>query len=220
MVRNGPNSLRGSVSTLSLRAPQVDDANDSATKQRFAELEADLAALRTEMANKSAASGTGRGATTYDSLDLPLPPQLRFLDESTPINGPMHQILAGAHSPSGTLPPILGTAVTVQDDANPSYRVMQEYLNRRDHEERNMEEQKKRLEVNTLFEKFNEAYRAPRRSLISKGLSVEESALKSPEAYCQPFCDFLTENPTVFHAVDYIEKKLEKAGFKKVRIFA
>jgi hypothetical protein len=40
--------------------------------------------------------------------------------------------------------------------------------------------------------------------------------LKSPKEYTQPFCEFLTENPTVFHAVDYFEKKLEKAGFKKV----
>ena len=56
-------------------------------------------------------------------------------------------------------------------------------------------------------------------SLITKGLEKQEreqNALRSPEAYTQPFCDFLTENPTVWHAVQYFEKKLDAAGFKKV----
>ena len=34
-----------------------------------------------------------------------------------------------------------------------------------------------------------------------------------PEAYTKPFCDFLTENPTIFHAVEYFKTKLEKLGF-------
>lgn len=72
----------------------------------------------------------------------------------------------------------------------------------------------------SLFEKYNENMRheqlKPKRSLITKAFIGEENALKSPEAYTQPFCEFLTENPTVFHAVDYFEKKLEKAGFKKL----
>jgi hypothetical protein len=57
------------------------------------------------------------------------------------------------------------------------------------------------------------------KSLIAKGLEVqakEQNVLKSPEAYTQPFCEFLTENPTVWHAVQYFEKKLDAAGFKKV----
>lgn len=74
----------------------------------------------------------------------------------------------------------------------------------------------------SLFEKFSETVQDPsvpiRRSLITKALTREEHTLKSPEAYTKPFCDFLTENPTVFHAVDYFEKKLEKAGYKKVRV--
>jgi aminopeptidase I len=72
----------------------------------------------------------------------------------------------------------------------------------------------------SLFEKYNETllgeHQKPKRSLITKGLVREGNALKTPEAYTQPFCDFLTENPTVWHAVDYFERKLEKAGFKKV----
>ncbi|CZR69679.1 related to vacuolar aspartyl aminopeptidase Lap4 [Phialocephala subalpina] len=72
----------------------------------------------------------------------------------------------------------------------------------------------------SLFEKYNETLREhhqqPKSSLITKGLVSEGTSLKSPEAYAQPFCDFLTENPTVFHAVDYFEQKLEAAGFKKL----
>lgn len=37
-----------------------------------------------------------------------------------------------------------------------------------------------------------------------------------PEAYTKPFTDFLQENPTVFHTVDYFQKKLTKLGYKKV----
>lgn len=39
---------------------------------------------------------------------------------------------------------------------------------------------------------------------------------ESPEKYSKPFCDFLTENPTIFHAVKYFEEKLSKAGYEKV----
>lgn len=39
---------------------------------------------------------------------------------------------------------------------------------------------------------------------------------EAPEKYSKPFCDFLTENPTIFHAVKYFEGKLGKAGYEKV----
>lgn len=42
------------------------------------------------------------------------------------------------------------------------------------------------------------------------------AAAGKPEAFTQAFCDFLTENPTVFHAVEYFEKKLQDAGFTEV----
>ena len=38
-----------------------------------------------------------------------------------------------------------------------------------------------------------------------------------PEAFTKPFCDFLQENPTVFHTVDYFKRKLNHAGFQEVR---
>lgn len=40
-------------------------------------------------------------------------------------------------------------------------------------------------------------------------------ALK-PESFTKPFCDFLTTNPTIFHAVDYFKEKLNAAGFNEV----
>ena len=44
---------------------------------------------------------------------------------------------------------------------------------------------------------------------------VDAKDLK-PEAFTKPYCDFMTENPTVFHAVDYFKEKLVKAGYKEV----
>lgn len=46
-----------------------------------------------------------------------------------------------------------------------------------------------------------------------------ENKLEEPERYAQPFVDFMTSNPTVWHAIHYWEKKLEKAGFAKVSSF-
>lgn len=37
-----------------------------------------------------------------------------------------------------------------------------------------------------------------------------------PEDYAQSFLDFINENPTVFHAVGYFSKRLEKEGFEKL----
>ncbi|KAG6002638.1 hypothetical protein E4U54_000827 [Claviceps lovelessii] len=37
-----------------------------------------------------------------------------------------------------------------------------------------------------------------------------------PEAFTKPFCDFLRENPTVFHAVDYFQRKLTDCGFEQL----
>ncbi|KAL2179078.1 peptidase M18 [Thermothelomyces heterothallicus CBS 202.75] len=37
-----------------------------------------------------------------------------------------------------------------------------------------------------------------------------------PEAFTKPYLEFMTENPTVFHAVDYFKQKLLKAGYKEL----
>lgn len=39
---------------------------------------------------------------------------------------------------------------------------------------------------------------------------------EGPEKYTKPFTDFMTANPTVFHAVDAVAKDLEKSGYKKL----
>ncbi|OAA75725.1 Peptidase M18 [Akanthomyces lecanii RCEF 1005] len=41
-------------------------------------------------------------------------------------------------------------------------------------------------------------------------------AATKPEAFTKPFCDFLTENPTVFHTVDYCKTKLHSAGYQEL----
>lgn len=37
-----------------------------------------------------------------------------------------------------------------------------------------------------------------------------------PEAFTKPFLDFLRENPTVFHSVDYFKSKLNDFGYEEV----
>jgi hypothetical protein len=50
-------------------------------------------------------------------------------------------------------------------------------------------------------------------------LSGPECLVKPVEEYTKPFCNFLTENPTVFHAVDYFKTKLKANGFTEVRYY-
>ncbi|KAF7868436.1 hypothetical protein EAF04_004968 [Stromatinia cepivora] len=73
----------------------------------------------------------------------------------------------------------------------------------------------------TLFEQYRENLQ--KNSLIANGLRTEEAKiakeetrLKEPEDYAEPFINFMTENPTVWHAIQYWENKLEKAGFSKL----
>jgi aminopeptidase I len=44
----------------------------------------------------------------------------------------------------------------------------------------------------------------------------EVKSKESPEQYTKPFTDFMTANPTVFHAVAAVAQDLEKSGYKKV----
>ncbi|WZH46163.1 aminopeptidase I zinc metalloprotease-domain-containing protein [Fusarium acuminatum] len=37
-----------------------------------------------------------------------------------------------------------------------------------------------------------------------------------PEAFTKPFTDFLQENPTIFHTVDYFENKLKELGYEQL----
>lgn len=38
----------------------------------------------------------------------------------------------------------------------------------------------------------------------------------APAAFTWPYLDFMTENPTIFHAVDYFKEKLNAAGFEEL----
>lgn len=53
-----------------------------------------------------------------------------------------------------------------------------------------------------------------------EALSLSDGKLRAaslnPSDFTVPFLKFMTENPTVFHAVDYFSKKLEAKGFKKL----
>ncbi|TEY86570.1 hypothetical protein BOTCAL_0006g00500 [Botryotinia calthae] len=71
----------------------------------------------------------------------------------------------------------------------------------------------------TLFETFH----STNGSLIPRNLDTRApnaakhaTVLKDPEDYAEPFVNFMTENPTVWHAIQYWETKLEDAGFTKL----
>lgn len=58
---------------------------------------------------------------------------------------------------------------------------------------------------------------------VHKVVTKDECAICSvgearPEAFTKPFTDFLTENPTIFHAVDYFKGKLGAAGYTEVSL--
>jgi aspartyl aminopeptidase len=47
-------------------------------------------------------------------------------------------------------------------------------------------------------------------------VDMERPRVEEPAAYTEPFRRFLSDNPTVFHAVEYFAKKLRAAGFREV----
>ena len=46
--------------------------------------------------------------------------------------------------------------------------------------------------------------------------SAERHSIRPPIDFAQPFCDFLTRNPTVFHAVHAVAAELSAAGYSKL----
>ncbi|RAL62917.1 hypothetical protein DID88_004758 [Monilinia fructigena] len=76
----------------------------------------------------------------------------------------------------------------------------------------------------TLFQRYHEfTQKTGKNSLIGNGLRMQEAIvakqeykLKEPEEYAEPFINFMTENPTIWHAIHYWENKLEKAGFSRL----
>ena len=47
-------------------------------------------------------------------------------------------------------------------------------------------------------------------------LKTVKAADIKPENYTTPFCEFLQENPTIFHTVDHFKSQLAKRGYKEV----
>jgi aminopeptidase I len=54
------------------------------------------------------------------------------------------------------------------------------------------------------------------RSASSRGPPAAVRSKEDPARYTKPFTDYMTNNPTIFHAVDAVAKDLEKDGYKKL----
>ena len=57
---------------------------------------------------------------------------------------------------------------------------------------------------------------APSASIEKHQNEEEHASAIKPEAYTDPFLHFISENPTIFHAVNFVSKRLEDHGFKKL----
>ncbi|USP72890.1 uncharacterized protein yc1106_00164 [Curvularia clavata] len=57
---------------------------------------------------------------------------------------------------------------------------------------------------------------APRPVSSHCWIPVPALAKEDPASYTKPFTDYMTNNPTIFHAVDAVAKDLEKNGYKKL----
>jgi aminopeptidase I len=47
-------------------------------------------------------------------------------------------------------------------------------------------------------------------------ISTSNSSTFSAESYAKPFCDFMTGNPTTFHAVDHFTRQLDAHGYQRL----
>lgn len=65
------------------------------------------------------------------------------------------------------------------------------------------------MPLNSVFASIGRSY--PARCVICDLKSQE------PSASTKPYCRFMTENPTIFHVVDYFERKMKALGFMEVR---
>jgi aminopeptidase I len=65
--------------------------------------------------------------------------------------------------------------------------------------------------------KYAEALRpAPSHSWIPASAPAAVRSKEDPARYTKPFTDYMTHNPTIFHAVDAVAQDLEKDGYKKL----
>jgi aminopeptidase I len=49
-----------------------------------------------------------------------------------------------------------------------------------------------------------------------KAACFKQATRENAEKYTKPFCDFLTDNPTVFHCVDAVKTQLKESGWKEL----
>ena len=249
MVKNNhhPHSLRSSVSNHSLHTSPSISVQEAAARERIAELEAQVASLSRQITTSTTGSSSiepvqGQQGKTADFLSRARPYSTEEEDSYDEIASQpkgygekltlenvrallrmREQKIAAEQSSRGDMPVLAPrTSETSRGSHAPMVPILP--FPPRPWRAGSEDEELELPEGTTLFEKFNEdmGRQLPRRSLITKGLvreAAEEFRLKSPEAYTKPFCDFLTENPTVFHAVTYFEKKLDRAGFTKVLLF-
>jgi len=230
MVKNAPSahssihSLRGSRSNLTLRNV-MPSAQAEHTREYIATLEAQIAALTAQRDLESRPKAFSAEAA-LGMLNLPawehdggndVPASRRGQRDiekpETPRPVPSHStarasrsVLWGDSETPASTQPALDSFAERYPELDPK---------RRDDTQK------------SLFERYTEELEARKREtpianrVAKEQEGLKEFKLKSAEEYTQPFCDFLTNNPTVFHAVAYFENRLEKAGFKKVcRIWA
>ncbi|TVY13395.1 Vacuolar aminopeptidase 1 [Lachnellula arida] len=224
MVKKNPNSLRGSVSTSSLQ--------EQAARQRIAALEEQVASLTAKKQSSSPPSGG----------NLPVPSQSHY---AAPTLGPISDSANRAPPVESFSPPHPLAYPPIRREPTEKGRKSYDRADgrtcltdpptlgatRSNGNGSNANNVSREMEQLSLFEQYNESAKRfrqtmkertsmmqlqPPSSLITKGLLGVDNALKIPEAYTQPFCDFLTDNPTVFHAVSHFETKLKNAGFKKL----
>ncbi|RFU25886.1 hypothetical protein B7463_g10455, partial [Scytalidium lignicola] len=91
--------------------------------------------------------------------------------------------------------------------------------------EREIEKMAGSLNDSSLYERYNEIMRssdtltaaatAAAAAAAAAG-RVRERASFDPKDSTVPFCEFLSENPSIWHAVDYFERKLNGAGYEKL----
>lgn len=201
MVKNNGNSLRNSMSSISLRTT----AQDYASQTRIAELEAQVAKLTAE-ANLSP---NPQEHELRISLPILLPDGRVARWKEPQHNGYGYDVTDKAQEERDTDNMFYRRANGSMASLEPAPTANPYLMSRLEKAKaKAMEEyyERMRKEGSEFFKKH---YQVPFHL-------AQKSPLKSPEAYTQPFCDFLTENPTVWHAVDYFEKKLETAGFSKV----
>jgi hypothetical protein len=235
--------LRGSSSHLSLRNTTKSNVQDDQTKEYIGALEAQVAALTLQRdldARRSEESTLAKWQQWGDSLDGPSGDNDSETKHSSMVPGawtpPLDRV--GKPIPPQRLPwqSISATHAARHGETSPrresSAGRQAERGTQRDESKakslfEGFSEQANAGELppkdRSLFERYTEG-RAPEKwsgeSLTVNGLvrgeGLEDFRLKSLEEYTQPFCEFLAANPTVFHAVEYFENRLEKAGFKKV----